>query len=185
MAESTLEALKKQLDAELDSQTLLSLPSDFYAKVSAYCQKLRRTSTAGASEVTVRLIGAQIQLIRSMTGSLLKLRADKADRLHALLQLLPEERYVCSAQERFYRRLESFIEAVSEGRPSYVEFAHRSEGGRSVTVRFRKPVSELVGLDLRRYGPFETDDVASIPAASADILISNGDAVEVYTRDEA
>jgi len=29
------------------------------------------------------------------------------------------------------------------------------------------------------------DDVASIPAASADILIAAGEAVEIHTRDEA
>jgi hypothetical protein len=44
-------------------------------------------------------------------------------------------------------------------------------------------VNELVGFDMRRYGPFEVDDVASIPAASADVLIAGGDAVEIVTRD--
>jgi DNA replication factor GINS len=102
-----------------------------------------------------------------------------------LLLLLPEERYVCLAQAKFRRRFDSFVEAVSSGQPSFIELAHRSESERSVTIRFTKHVNELVGLDLRRYGPFEPEDVASIPAASADILIAGGDAVEVYTRDEA
>ena len=37
---------------------------------------------------------------------------------------------------------------------------------------------------MRKYGPFVVDDVASIPAASADILIAAGDAIEIYTRDD-
>ena len=76
------------------------------------------------------------------------------------------------------------VQAVASGQPSFVEFAHLSESQRNVTVKFVKHVDELVGLDMRRYGPFEAEDVASIPAASADILIAGGAAVEVYTRDE-
>ena len=38
---------------------------------------------------------------------------------------------------------------------------------------------------MRRYGPFEPEDVASLPAANADILILAGDAVEVFTREDA
>lgn len=123
-------------------------------------------------------------MIESMVRQLLKLRTRKATQQNAFLQLLPEERYVCSAEQKFQRRFQTLVEAVSTGRPSFVEFAHLSESQRSITVRFVKHVNELVGLDMRHYGPFEADDVASIPAASADILIAGGDAVEIYTRDD-
>ena len=113
-----------------------------------------------------------------------KLRTKKATQQNALPQLLPEERYVCSAEQKFQRRFQTMVEAVSEGQPSFIEFAHLNETRRNVTVRFVKHVNELVGLDMRKYGPFEADDVASIPAASADILIAAGDAVEIYTRDD-
>jgi DNA replication factor GINS len=185
MPEATLDYLKRQLDSESQSPTLVALPNDFYSKLAAYSQKLRRASGSGNSEAIVRLIGVQQRMIASMARDLLSLRAKKAAQQNALLQLLPEERYVCSAQQRFKRRFDTFVEAVSSGQPSFVEFAHRSESERSVTVRFTKHVNELVGFDLRRYGPFEAEDVASIPAASADVLIAGGDAVEVYTREEA
>lgn len=136
------------------------------------------------SDVSVRLFTAQAKMIESMVRQLLKLRTRKAMQQNALLQLLPEERYVCSAEQKFQRRFQTLVEAVSSGQPSFVEFAHLSEAQRSVTVRFVKHVNELVGLDMRHYGPFEPEDVASIPAASADILIAGGDAVEIYTRDD-
>jgi DNA replication factor GINS len=184
MAETTLEYLRRRLDSEAQSESLLPLPSDFYSSLSAYSQKLKRSASSGASEVSQRLIATQSRMIESMVKQLLKLRTRKAMQQNALLQLLPEERYVCLAEQKFQRRFQTMIEAVSGGQPSFVEFAHQNESQRSVTVRFVKHVNELVGLDLRRYGPFETDDVASIPAASADILIAGGDAVEVYTRDD-
>ncbi len=185
MAETTLEYLKKHLDAELESVALLLLPEDFYSRVSSYSQKLRRSSGSGSSEAAVRLIARQVGMVDSMVRQLLSVRARKATRQDAFLHLLPEERYVCSAQRRLTRRFDTFVEAVSGGQPSFIEFAHRSESERSVTVRFTKHVNELVGLDSRRYGPFEADDVASIPAENADILIAGGEAIEIYTREEA
>ncbi len=184
MPETTLEYLKRRLDSESQSESLLPLATDFYARLSTYSQKLKRSAGSGASEVSVSLIATQSKMIESMVRQLLKLRTRKAMQQNALLQLLPEERYVCSAEQRFQKRFQTMVEAVSSGQPSFVEFAHLSESQRSVTVKFVKHVNELVGLDMRRYGPFEADDVASIPAASADILIAGGDAAEVYTRDD-
>ena len=184
MPETTLEYLKRRLDSEAQADTLLPLPNDFYSGLSNYSHKLKRSASSGASEVSVRLTATQAKMIESMVSQLLKLRTRKAMRDNALLQLLPEERYVCSAEQKFQRRFQTMVEAVAGGQPSFVEFAHLSESRRSMTVRFIRHVNELVGLDMRRYGPFETDDVASIPAASADILVSGGDAVEVYTREE-
>jgi DNA replication initiation complex subunit (GINS family) len=184
MAETMLENLKRRLDSETQSEALIPLPTDFYSRISAYSQKLKRSAGFGVSEVSTRLVAIQTKMIESMVSQLLKLRTKKAMQQNAVLQLLPEERYVCSAEQRFRRRFRALVEAVSAGQPSFVEFAHLSESRRNVTVRFVKHVNELVGLDLRHYGPFEADDVASIPAASADILIASGDAVEVYTRDD-
>jgi len=185
MPETTLEYLKRRLDAEARSEGLLPMPSDFYSSLAAYSQKLKRSANSGSSEISIRLTATQSRMIESMVSQLLKLRTNKAIRQNALLQLLPEERYVCSAEQKFQRRFHVFVESVSSGQPSFIEFAHLDESRRSITVRFVKRVSELVGLDMRHYGPFESDDVASIPAASADILIAGGEAVEVFTRDEA
>lgn len=184
MPETTLDYLRRRLDSETASSALVPLPGDFYSRLSAYSQKLKRSASSGTSEVSQRLIATQSKMIESMVRQLLKLRTSKAMQQGALLQLLPEERYVCSAEQKFQRRLQTMVEAVSGGQPSFVEFAHQSESQRNVTVRFVKHVNELVGLDTRRYGPFEVDDVASIPAASADILIAGGDAIEMYTRDD-
>ena len=185
MADTILEYLRKALDSEMQAAVLLQLPSDFYSRISVYGQKLRRSAGSSTSEVANRLIVKQTRMIDSMAKQLLTVRANKAEWQHVFPQLLPEERYVYSAQQKFQKRFETFIEAVSAGRPSFIEFAHKSEAERNVSVRFTKHVDELVGLHLRRYGPFEAEDVASLPAANADILIASGDALEICTRDEA
>ncbi|MDG7008943.1 MAG: DNA replication complex GINS family protein [Nitrososphaerota archaeon] len=184
MPETTLDYLKRRLDSEVLSHDLLPLPGDFYSGIAAYSQKLKRAASSGASEISTRLTATQGEMIESMVRQLLRLRMKKAVRENAVLQLLPEERYVCLAEQKFQRRLDALVDAVSAGRPSFVEFTHLAEAKRNITVRFLRRVDELVGLDRRHYGPFEIEDVASIPAASADILIAGGDAVEIYARDE-
>ena len=185
MADTTLESLKRVLDSEIQTTVLFQLPVDFYSKVSIYSQKLRRSAGSGTSEVANRLIAKQVKMIDSMTRQLLALRVKKATQQHGLLQLLPKERYVCSAQQSFQRRFEAFVEAVSAGEPSFIQFANKSDAERNISVRFTKHTGEIVGLDMRHYGPFEEDDIVSLPAANADILIASGNAMEIYTRDEA
>ena len=184
MPETMLEYLRRRLDSEAESETLLQLPGDFYSSLSTFSQKLKRSAGPGNSDISIRLVATQIRMIDSMVRQLLRLRISKAMKQNAPLQLLPEERYVCSAEQRYEKRFRTLADAVSGGQPSFVEFAHLTESQRRVTVKFVKHVNELVGLDMRRYGPFEAEDVASIPAASADILIAGGNAVEVYTRDD-
>jgi DNA replication factor GINS len=185
VADTILEALKRALDSELESTALTHLPNDFYSRIAVYTQKIRRSEGSGVSEATVRLVARQVRMIDSMIRQLLSVRARKAIDGSSLMRLTPEERYICLARQRFDKRFDEFARAVSEGQPSFVEFAHKSESERSVMVKVAKHVDEVVGLDLRRYGPFEPEDLVSLPAANADVLIAAGDAVEVHTRGEA
>lgn len=184
MTGTILEDLKRTLDSEADAPLLQKLPRDYYSKISVYTQKIRRSAGSNASEVTNRLITRQISMIESMIRELLTVRARKAIQTHTSLELLPEERYVYFLRQRSDKRFEAFVEAVSAGQPSFIEFAHKIETERTVVVKFLKHVDESVGLDLRRYGPFEVEDIASLPAANAEILIAGGDAIEIYTRDD-
>ena len=130
-----------------------------------------------------RLVSRQLAMFESMVKKLLRISSQKALSRKSIARFLPEERYICSTAEGFERQLEAFGEAVASGQPSAVELAQRNEASRSTTVRFLKHVDELIGLDLRRYGPFEPEDLASIPSANAYLLVANGEATTVQPRD--
>jgi len=182
MVEPLLEYLNRHLVLEEESPDILPLPADFYSRIATYTKNLRRASGSGNSEVTNRLISRQFEIIRGIVRRLAALRAQKA-LARKSSQLLAEERHVFLVREEFERRFDEFVEAVTSGQSAYLELAHRKELSRSVTVRFLKPVAELIGSDLRRYGPFKPNDLASVPAANANILVANGEALVVYTRD--
>ena len=50
-----------------------------------------------------------------------------------------------------------------------------------VTLRFLKDIPAVVGADMKTYGPFLAEDVGSVPAENAKILVKRGlaEAVEV------
>jgi len=47
------------------------------------------------------------------------------------------------------------------------------------TVRFLSAVPKFVGRELEEYGPFFAEDIASLPAVIADILVKKGRAEEI------
>ena len=76
-----------------------------------------------------------------------------------------------------------FVKAMANGQQSMFTVLQKEQMRKKVTVRFLRPLGEVVGFDLNRYGPFRVHDVAEIPAANAEVLISNGEAAIVYTKD--
>jgi len=48
-----------------------------------------------------------------------------------------------------------------------------------VVLRFVQEIPALVGSDLKTYGPFAAEDIATLPPENARILIKQGVAVEV------
>ena len=48
-----------------------------------------------------------------------------------------------------------------------------------VTLRFTKNTPAIIGLDMKTYGPFMVEDVASLPAENAKIFVKHGLAVLV------
>ncbi len=176
-----IEDLRRDLESEEQSEKLSLLPSDVYVRVATYMQGLRRTASSNNSDVTNRLVTKQVEMIDGMVRRLLNIRIRKASAQAVTQQLLPEERYVCSVEMEFQRRKETFLEAMLNGQPSFVGMAYRNEMARSVMVRFLKPVTEIVGFDLRRYGPYKPQDLAVIPSANVDVLVANDEAVVIHS----
>jgi DNA replication factor GINS len=62
----------------------------------------------------------------------------------------------------------------AEPKPPVVHVAHKR-----LTLRFTKAIPAIMGADMKSYGPFVAEDVASLPSLNAQILIKQGMAVAV------
>lgn len=179
----TIETLKQLLDTEEQSETLTKLPRDIYPRMATYIQKLRKSAEGGADDPSSRLAKRELWIIEGMGRQLLNRRLWKAMQHRDTNDLLPEERYLQGLQLEFERMREKFSTALANGQASVFVLLQKNQMEKMVTVSFQRPLGEIVGFDLRRYGPFKVHDVAVLPAANADALVSSGDATIVYTND--
>lgn len=67
--------------------------------------------------------------------------------------------------------------------PSPDSESYRNNDGISIGIavlRFLQPIPAFMGEDMRKYGPFQIEDVATVPSLNAKGLLEKGAAVEVH-----
>jgi DNA replication initiation complex subunit (GINS family) len=189
---STIERLRQALESEEASDTLTTMPPDAYIKLANYAQKLRASTGSGNDDTFGRLAKKQLWLIEAMTRRLLQIRLAKAQKeaMHAdekpapsSKNLLPEEQYVNDVLRQLTRKEERFVRAVVDGQPSFFTLVQRRETQGMMTVRISKRVGEIIGADLKRYGPFEVNDVARLPVGNAQVMVAGKQAAPVSSDD--
>jgi len=184
----TVERLKQALESEEASEELTAIPADTYVRLSSYAQKLRVTTGSSSDDLPGRLARKQLWLIEAMTRRLLQVRLSKArskgthedaQAARPSKNLLPEERFVDDMLQQSVKKEERFLKAVVDGQPSFFTLVQRRETQRMTTVRISKRVGEIMGADLKRYGPFEVNDVARIPMGNAQVMVASSQAVPI------
>jgi DNA replication initiation complex subunit (GINS family) len=191
---STIERLRQTLESEEASEALTVMPAETYIKLAGYAQKLRATAGSNTNDAPGRLAKKQLWLMEGMIRRLLHLRLAKAAKEEAIIQqddqsprpsrnLLPEERYVNDVLQQLAKKEERFVKAVVDGQPSFFTLVQRRETQRMTTVRISKHVGEIIGADLKRYGPFEVNDVARLPVGNAQVMVASKQAVPVSSDD--
>jgi DNA replication factor GINS len=175
--------LRQLLDLEEQSEGLTKVPQDVYQRISMYIQKLKKSSDVNGNDPSGRLVKRELWLLEGMGKQLLNKRLAKAAVTGDTKQLLPEEKYVYELYSEFDRVRQKFAGAIINGQPSVFSLLQKNQMEKMVTVSFQRPLGEIVGFDLNRYGPFKVHDVAQLPAANAEVLVYNGDAKRVYPND--
>ncbi len=178
-----IETLEQLLEAEERSERLTKLPPDIYPRIAIYTQKLRKSAGPDDEDAISRITRKQLRLIEGMARQLLSRRLAKGIDRHDTRDLLPEEKYLCESYTESSLTHDKFMRALTNGQPSFFAILQKQQMQKMVTVRFTKPLGEVMGFDLNRYGPFKIHDLAQIPTGNAEALIASGDAVEVYTKD--
>jgi DNA replication initiation complex subunit (GINS family) len=185
---STIERLKQLLESEETSDELAVIPADTYVRLSNYAQKLRATTGSSNEDAPGRLARKQLWLMEVMTRRLLQIRLAKAEKVAASGEaqparssksLLPEERYIDDMLRQLAKKEERFLKAVVDGQSSFFTLVQRRETQRMTTIRILKRVGEIMGADLKRYGPFEVNDVARIPIGNAQVMVASKQAASV------
>jgi len=170
---------------EKDSAVLEPLPKDFYIKLAEYVKKIREESRMLDEKTTrARLLLHEAESVRKMVKELLELRHDKVVKAVSTVETArleglskEEEKLILDVAPAF----ESFQTLLNEITSGRLPKASR-ERPKKRALRFLMETPAIIGADMKTYGPFQPQDVASLPAENAKILTKQGVAVEVEVK---
>ena len=179
MYEELYEAWKK----EKETSALQSLPKDFYEKVAEYIRKIREESRMIDNKtIKGRLSKIEYENVRKMIDELLRLRLEKILNYISSEREIPknclanEEENICEKSTLITEYFQELAKNLFHGK---VPLGISKENKRRIVVRFLKDAPAFVGDDLKIYGPFKSEDIASLPIKNARSLIAREYAIEV------
>jgi DNA replication initiation complex subunit (GINS family) len=168
---------------EIEDASLGGLPPDFYARIADYLRRIREESRMlDKKSVKVNLLDHETQNIKRMLEELLWARYKKLVKTITQNQTLPselltvEEAKMCESFVTFSGAYRKFAEGLMQGQTAKAE---AEVSHKRMTLRFAKSTPAIIGLDMKTYGPFMVEDVASLPVENAKMLVKQGLAVLV------
>ncbi len=177
---------------EMENGELGRLPPDFYARLTDYLRRGKEdTKTAEAKNLRFALLEHERANAYRMAQELIATRYRKIAKMIVVGLSVPmdclsaEEQRLVGGVSPSAEMFSKFASGIVEGQPvkiNVVEITASSElpvGRARVTLRFLKPVPSIIGSDMKSYGPFQAEDVASVPQENGRILVKQGLAKQV------
>ena len=167
-------------ETEIDS--IQEIDPTFYRELSDFIGNLKKQEFDGIEN---KLKDTLLQMATELTALLINIRLEKISKLDKLEfeNLLDEEKFILDSEEEQRERTEMILTATINGKSKFLESLSQNHKTKTVVVRFLQEVDEIVGADLERYGPFKTEDIATIPYENAQALISKNIATKVRWED--
>jgi DNA replication factor GINS len=168
-------SLYEAWEREIENSELQSLPSDFYSTVADYLRRLREEGRMlDKKTVKANLLKRELLNVRRMVNEIIMARYRKVVKILSTGGKIPsdalttEEEKIYSGVAPFADAVQSFTKNVLRGflPKANVEVKHKR-----VVLRFLADVPAIIGFDMKPYGPFKAEDVASLPVENANVLV--------------
>ncbi len=180
------EELYEAWTRERESVEMQALSKDFYAKLADYMKKMREESRMlDKKTVRARLMEREFKNAKKLFKRLLRLRCEKSMDEAKAGRSVPKDR-LAEEEERLYAGISPFAESyqalfkeVSRGRSPRVKPEKKTK---RMVVRFLQEIPAIVGSDMKTYGPFKSEDIATLPVENAKALTKQGIAEEVEAK---
>ena len=167
---------------ETESDSIQEINPDFYRNLSDFIGDLKKQEFDG---VESKIKEAIIDTATELTSLLINIRLDKISKSDNIdfKNLLDEEKFILDAEEEQRERTEMILSATINGKSKFLESISQNHKTKTVVIRFLQEVDEIIGADLEKYGPFKTEDIATIPYENAQALIAKNIATKVRWED--
>jgi len=176
------EAWKK----EKENVEIQRLQKNFYAKIADYVKKIREDRRMLDKKTTkAKLLKREFKNVNNMAKELFQLRYKKLREKSLARETVPRE-VLTEEEEKLHGEIlplaeayQAFLKDILHGRSSRIE---KEKKPKKILLRFVQEIPAIVGSDMKTYGPFEPEDIATLPSENARILIKQGVAVEVEAK---
>ena len=183
MGETVLEKISRLIELEAKSDKLEKIPNNFYEDITIYINKIMKGSNQNEKSIISNLAFKERELIENMIDRLIDLRIKKARILEDDENLSPVERYIMAPLSLINKRLKKVIRAIKNGQSSRLDNISDLLSSRFIIVKFLQPTPSIMGIDLKKYGPFKEEDIAVIPFENARPLIKQNIVSELWIED--
>jgi DNA replication factor GINS len=167
---------------ETENDSILEINPNFYRNLANFIGNLKKQEFDGIEN---KIKNTMIEMVTELTSLLIQIRLDKISKTSDLeiSYLLDEEKFILDSQEDQRERIEMILSATINGKSKFLESLAQNHKTKKIVIRFLNEVGEIVGADLEKYGPFKTEDIATIPYENAQALISKNVATKVHWED--
>ena len=167
---------------ETENDSILEINPNFYRNLANFIGNLKKQEFDGIEN---KIKNTMIEMVTELTSLLIQIRLDKISKISDLeiSYLLDEEKFILDSQEDQRERIEMILSATINGKSKFLESLAQNHKTKKIVIRFLNEVDEIVGADLEKYGPFKTEDIATIPYENAQALISKNVATKVHWED--
>lgn len=173
------------------TEDLQPLPKNFFERAAEYTRKLRENQRMMDNKTLKgRLLRQEYENSRKLSSEIL------ATRFRKMLDLsLPDQKPIpiellTLHEETIYKKLNEVSNQHSKLRKNLLEGKQTETNAlavpdlpQQILVRFTCDVPAIIGVDLRTYGPFKPEDIATLPTENAQALVHQGAAVKVEVEE--
>jgi DNA replication factor GINS len=151
---------------EIGGTVLQPLPSDFYQRTTVYLKNLdNELSSPDMNSIRSRLLVREKEITKRLLDELKQARLRKI-MLGAQNRIPIQPTELIEEEIAVITNIRQSLTALSQD-PAPQE---NSSTSALTIVRFIQDIPEIVGVDLKIYGPFKKEDVASLPLPNAQAL---------------
>ena len=168
---------------EKESMEIQRLPRNFYPEIAAFIKKMNQENRMLDKKTTkATLLGNEFRNVKIMLIELLQDRYRKFLK-KALKKEYVSEEYLTEEEKKIYSEVLLLPEAYEAFTKNIIcgNLSNFGEGLKQnlIVLRFVKEIPAVVGSDMKTYGPFSAEDIATLPPENARILIKEGVAVKI------
>ena len=167
--------LYEVLENEILNNDFTKLDENFFNNIASYFKQNRNNNSSTPTINSV--LNQEVKtIILSLIKKLIEIRSRKlflnsTEKL-TLSNLTLEERFLFNQIIKFKQKTETFLKNIEMGNTNKLDDMRKKVIRRTILVKVESNIPPFVGVDLKKYGPLEPEDIAILPSGNIEPFLN-------------